>query len=432
MDDEQAYITNLPLEVFDIILRNIDGLSLGRCRRVCKGWKELIESSDCLWHHKCREDFKSSSKIARRKSGNQCTWYHLYKNLTLWSNLMKYKPEVKKFNKFLRNDNLRALDIDYGLLPLRSDKCTIILNTSVLEHLTRLPNYTLPDRHCIRIANNDNVTIVQVKLGIYIQRTVASPKFTAEGFLKADGFVLTNNHLYYHYNKDVFELDLKCKELLPKFIVMIKYNIKEMQYSEHVIYIFTDHGFIVNLDMNRRFFDNLIYTLINCPAEWIKHIKHISAVDDKNFICYSRNLIKIEVGQCKHLYLEFPPITALFFYVDIILLGTLDGQILIYRLSSQTPGCHKPVFYTLARLPEGEVPLHLDVCERKTGPLIVASTVLQLYLVEYRFFPQEKQPLPFTLTRHKMDARMKKLQYRMKISNKNHDYDKDKLSAATN
>ncbi|XP_069363383.1 uncharacterized protein [Maniola hyperantus] len=412
---EEAYINKLPFELFEIILRKINGSVLGKCRRVCKGWKELIDSSEYLWHEKCRKEFKNSSKIAKRKSGNQCTWYHIYRNLYQWSDLKEYDIEIREFYKFSLSDISHVLNIDYGILPLRDDKGTFLYDTSTLKYIT----VALPERNCLKIMNNDYVTIMQVKSGIYIQRTVDSdtPEFLTEAYLKTDDFILANTILYLHHNRNIFSLDLTLQEFTPEFIVTIDYSIKEMQYNEGVLYLFTDYGYIATLDTSSHCF-KVKYRPINCPVEWIKQIKHIRAVDDKNFVCYSRNLIKIEVDQYKHLYLEFPPITALFFYVDIILFATGDGKILLYRLSSQETS-FKPTFETLARLPEGKVAVQLDVCERRSGPLIVASTFFELYVIEIPFFPYEKQTTKSTFTADKlhMYKRMQKLKERLKSNN---------------
>ncbi|XP_023950769.2 uncharacterized protein LOC112055025 [Bicyclus anynana] len=411
----------LPYDVLELIFRKVNGLTLGRCRRVCKYWKEFIDSSEYLWRQKCRNEFKHASRIAKRKCGHQCNWYHIYRNLCQWSDLKNFDLELKEFYKFSHKDNLHILDIDHGLLPLRGNRGTVLYDTSTLENITVC--VSIPDRDCLKIANNDNVTIIQVKSGVFIERTADDPDFVTEAFINGDGFALTDNYLFVYINKDIYSLDLRYRSLSPNFIMSLEYSIKEMVYSDNALHLFIGYGYIVSLlwDPNSCCWKPSSFKPIDCPVEWIKQIKHICAADNRNYVCYSRNLIKIQVEKYKHLYLEFPTITALFFYVDITIFGTQTGEILLYRLSSQAPGRNRPTFETLIRLPEGEVALQLDVCERRTGPLIVISTCYKLYVIEAPFFPDEQQTTESSFTSEKLNMykRMRKLKEWMKISSNN-------------
>lgn len=149
-----------------------------------------------------------------------------------------------------------------------------------------------------------------------------------------------------------------------------------------MLHIFTDCGKIVSVKSN----SSISVRPISCPPEWIRQIRHINAIDDKNFVCYSRSLFKIETDKYQHLYLDFPPITALFFYGEVVLIGTKTGEILLYRLSSQKKAT-KPIFESLAALPGGKFAVQLDVCEQLTGTVIVAATFFEIYLLDVKFFP---------------------------------------------
>lgn len=402
---ETFNLNDLPLETFIEILLNLDGATLGRCRRVCKQWKECIDEIDHLWLEMCKKEFRHTSKLAKTKSGHDCSWYHIFKNLKLWSDLSHYEINVKEFYKFNIHDRSHLLNIDYGLLPLRDSRGGILYDMSTLKYIP----VTLPDQNILKIANNDIVTVIQLKSGILIQRTVETPEFGTEEFFKADNFILTNDALYFHNKRDIFKCDLLNESLTPKLIIHCDYDIKEMQYYERILHIFTDCGKIVNINRNKE----ITVQPLRCPIEWIRQIKYINAINDRNFVCYSRNLFKIETDKYQHLYLEFPPITALFFYVDIVLIGTREGEILLYRLSSQKKAT-RPIFETLATLPDGKFAVQLDVCEKITGPTIVASTFFELFLLNISFFPNEPKPKQ-TFSTHKcqMYKRLLKLNSRL-------------------
>ncbi|CAG9789972.1 unnamed protein product [Diatraea saccharalis] len=370
----------LPLETFVEILKKTDGITVGRCRRVCKSWKEFIDSTDLLWYEICRNEFRYSSKIAKKKSGNECSWYHIYRNLKLWENVTSYDRDIREFYKFSLHDKSHALEIDYSILPLKDQRGIVLYDIQTLKYIP----VAVPEKNCLKIANNNYVTVLLLKTGLLIQRTVENRAFMSEAFFKADDFILTSDILYFYNNRQVFKCDLAEQNLSPKLMIASEYDIKTIQLDNKILNIFTDCGKIVNIKRD----GSVEVKSINCPVEWIKQIKYICPINDRNFVCYSRNLFKIETDKYQHLYLDFPPITALFFYADIVLIGTKEGEILLYRLSSQKRAT-KPIFETLAKLPEGKFTVQLDVCETKSGPLVVASTFFEIYLVVINFFPHE-------------------------------------------
>ncbi|XP_046974520.1 uncharacterized protein LOC124540838 [Vanessa cardui] len=400
------HINDLPLETIVEILLKIDGKTLGGCRRVCKRWKEFIDEIDYLWQEMCRKEFTYSSKIAKRKAGTDCSWYHIYRNLNQWSDLTKIEKNIKEFYKFNIHDKSHVLDIDYGILPLKDSKGIILYDVSTFKYIPA----ALPERNCLKIVNNDNVTVVQIKSGILIQRSADThpPNYVMEEFFKADDFVLTNDMLYFYNNRDIYKCDLSSQNLTPILILHCDYDIKNIQHCNDKIHVFTDSGHIVNITNSKE----VTVKPIKCPVEWIKQLKYIRAVNDKNFVCYSRNIFKIETDKYQHLYLEFPLVTALFFYVDVVLIGTKAGEILLYRLASQKKAT-LPIFETLATLPDGKYAVQLDVIERKTGPTIIASTFFELFLLEMNFFPNEPPPKQsFSKNKMHMYKRLLKLKNR--------------------
>ncbi|CAG4996239.1 unnamed protein product [Parnassius apollo] len=399
-------INDLPLEIFIKILKEIDGVSLGKCRRVCKKWKDGIDGCDQIWHEMCRKEFKYSSEIAKRKSGNICRWYHIYKNLNMWINITTFDKKVREFYNFLLQDNSYAFDVDYGVLPLKVAKGVVFYDMNNLKYIP----VAISETNCCKVANNDHVSLILTETGLYVQKRVDSNGIT-EGFFKAEGFVLSGEVIYFHNSGDVYKIDLTHDNITSKFITHCNYNIKEMQYCDGTLHLFSTCGQIINITNNNEISERPI----NCPIEWVKHLKNICAINDHNFVCYSRHLFKLETDKYHHLYLEFPPITALFFYADVVLLGTRAGELLLYRLSSQKKGpMSRPIFDTLAILPEGKFALQLDVCERKNGPLIIVSTFFEIILVEYDFFPHEQEPkFSFPVNKLTMYKRLLRLKDRL-------------------
>ncbi|XP_013178421.1 PREDICTED: uncharacterized protein LOC106125680 [Papilio xuthus] len=403
--EEKIQINDLPLEIFIEILIKIDGISVGKCRRVCKRWRDSIDGSDQIWHEMCRKEFKYSSQIAKRKAGNDCRWYHVYKNLKLWLNITKYDKKVREFYKFSLHDKSHVLEIDYGVLPLKDARGVVFYDISTLKYIP----VAISDVTCSKIANNDNITVILTKSGLYVQKCVDSNN-TTEEFFKADNFVLAGDELYYYKSRDVYKCDLTSPNLSSNLLLHCNYSIKEIQYCGRILHLFTTCGRIINITK-----DNISEKLINCPIEWVKHLRNIYAINDRNFVCYSRHIFKLDTDLYHHLYLEFPPITALFFYADIVLIATRAGELLLYRLSSQKKGrMSRPIFETLTIFPEGKFAVQLDVCERKNGPLIVASTFFEIILVEYNFFPHEEEPkCSFPVNKISMYKRLLRLKDRL-------------------
>ncbi|GBP75323.1 hypothetical protein EVAR_38386_1 [Eumeta japonica] len=89
---------------------------------------------------------------------------------------------------------------------------------------------------------------------------------------------------------------------------------------------------------------------------------------------------------------------------DLVHLFTDCGEIFSYRedkkISRKMINCPeewikrkhatKPIFEQLAVLPDEKIAVTLDVYEKKTGPVIVASTFLEVFLIEVEFFPEER------------------------------------------
>ncbi|XP_026762357.2 uncharacterized protein LOC113521123 [Galleria mellonella] len=401
-------IKSLPVETFIEILINTDGITVGKCRRVCKEWKEVIDENDLIWQEICRKECKYSSRIAKKKAGNDCNWYHVYKNLRMWSHVTSYQRNVREFYNFSLHDKTHALPVDYNILPLKDTRGVVLYDMSTLKYIP----VSVPERSCLKIENNNFVTIILLKSGLFLQRTVQNDEQMSEAFFKADNFVLAYDILYFFNNRDVYRCDLRINNLSSHLILHCDYDIKAMQYDNGTLHLFTDCGRIVNFGKDKK----VTVKSIDCPPEWVKQIKHVSVINDKNFVCYSRNLFKIETNKYQHLYLDFPLITALFFYADIVLIGTRAGEILLYRLASQKRAI-KPIFEEIAVLPDGKFAVQLDVCERKTGPVIVVATFFEIMLIEIDFFSHEKQgKISFGSDKLCMYKRLSRLKDRLNVN----------------
>ncbi|XP_072933856.1 uncharacterized protein [Epargyreus clarus] len=403
----KTVINDLPLEIFVNILKYVDGYTLGKCRRVCKKWMECI-SSEHIWFDACQREFKYASYIAREKASTDCKWYHIYRNMKLFTKLMTFDNKLRKFYEFSLHDSTHVLNIDHGILPLRDVKGIVMYDMSTLMYIP----VALPEKTCLKIANTDRITVVQLKSGILVQRSVDCPTWSSEEFFKADDFILGIDVLYYHFNRDVYKVILIEEEITPELILKCDYNIKEIKHYNDAVHLFTDCGKIVTYDRGDTIVKN-----INCPPEWIKQIKHIRAVNDKNYLCYSRNLFQIETDKYKHLYLEFLPITCLFFYVDNILIATDSGEILLYRHANQKKAI-RPIFEKLALLPDGRFATQIDVCERQKGTMIFISTFTDLYVMEFNFYPSERETKKkFSTGKLLMYKRLLKLKERLQDPN---------------
>lgn len=377
-------ISDLPLESFIEILSKTDGWTLGICRRVSKNWKEIIDSSDHLWQAFSKKDFPNSSNIARKKSGKDLPWYCIYKNLKTWHKIANIDKTMKEFYKFTLLDKCHALEIDNGILPLKDTRGIVLYDMHTLKNVP----VVVPEKNCLKVTHNDHTSTILIKSGLLIQRTVTNPDYMSEAFFKADNFVLSDHAVYFYNKSEVFKCDLIHQNLASKLILKSDHEIKVMQYNNNALYIFTGCGQIMTI------VNDVLKTVkpVDIPAEWLKQVKHMVVIDDKNFICYSRLLFKIETDIYQHLYLDFLVITALFFYGDIVIIGTQCGELLLYRLSSQVKNT-KPIFEDIAKLPSGKYALQIDVCERKTGPVIVVSTFFEIYIFEFDFFPNVSKTL---------------------------------------
>lgn len=372
-------INNLPFEILEKILRELEAETLVKMRSVCKSWKEMIDENECIWREKCREQFKFSSQIAKRKCAGEMKWSQIYKNIKMWSNFSQFDRHLRKFYNFSMHDKKHSLDIEYNILPLKEANGMTLYDMTTLKYIP----VALPEKNCLKISCNNIATAILIKSSILLQRTVENKAHTSELLLKADGFVLEEYDLYYYNNRDVYKLDLRTAHLEPELLSHIDFDIKEIQHSDKSVHLFTDCGKILTIDHKKR----VKRTIITCPDEWIKRIKHVTLLDNLNYICYSRNLFQIQTEDYHHIYLDYPTITAMFFYGEVILLGTRAGELLLYRMSSQKRG-QRVTFEKLAVLPEQKFAVKLDVYERSTGPLIVVTTYLELFLLEVTFFPE--------------------------------------------
>lgn len=375
-------IESLPFEILLEILKQTDGVTLARCRRVCTIWKECIDGTDTVWHDICMKEFKYSSKIAKQKAGNDCNWYHIYRNLKMWPQVSASNINLKEFYNFTTHDKNHAIDIDYNILPLRDKRGVVMYDMTSRKYIP----VSVPDKNCLKIANNDYATVILLKSGMFIQKSVEDVNHMSEAFFKADDFVLSGDTIYFYNNRDIYKCNLLLDNLSSELIVHCDYDIKVIQYDSAIrtIHIFTDCGKIVNVKKDK----TTELRDIKVPPEWIKHIKYISAINDRNFICYSRNLFKIETDKYQHTYLDFPQISALFFYGDIVLIGTRAGDVIMYRLSNQKRTNTPPIYEHLVKLPDDKIAVHLDVCEKKSGPIIVVATYFDIYFLNVTMFPQ--------------------------------------------
>lgn len=59
---------------------------------------------------------------------------------------------------------------------------------------------------------------------------------------------------------------------------------------------------------------------------------------------------------------------------------------MLYRLSSQKSKYTPPIFEFIWQLPDDHYAVQLDVSERKSGPVIIVTTMLKMMFLEIDFF----------------------------------------------
>lgn len=346
----------IPVEILFKILLKTDSKTVGACRRVCKYWKKILDSSEYLWEKICTKDFPYSSKIAKDKTDSLCTWYHICRNLVIWS----------RVNLLITN-----YCIHLYVFPLVG----LIQKLDDLE-LRKGNNKNL------KYANNDYALILLYNLCLRIIRPVDNEEFMSEKSFLAVGFSLYNDKLYYYIGRDVYACDLLSPNMDSTLVLHCGNEIKEITHFDGKIMLFTCYGNVVTLSR-----DYVSVKQMACPPQWKEHIKHICAINEKNYIFYSRDLFSIKTEKANHLYLDFRPVTALFFYDENILMADLEGYIWLYKTRVQRFGS-KPIMELITKLPENRFAIQLDVIERQSGPNIIAKTCDMIYIMAIKFFPE--------------------------------------------
>lgn len=373
-------LNSLPQVIIVEIFIRLDGVALSRCRVVCKKWKELIDDSEYLWKRMCLNDYIHPAKVAKKKCGPECTWFHIYRNFYKWCRVGNLNLKMRKFYRFTYPADDHALPINYSILPLKDNRGTIFFDMNTLKFIPVI----LPEKECLKVAANQFAVVVLLQSGILVQRAPKNPSFMAEAFFEADNFVLHGEKIYFYKKREIRMCDLQFAHLASELIHHFEYNIRVMNYENNILHVFTPCGRIMGILKGKSY---LIRIPNPRPPIWITHMKQLSVADDKNYVFYSEDIIKFTTIKFQTLNRCFPLITAVFFYVDFMLVGTKSGRILLYRPSRQISKDY-PSFEKIAELPNGQYAVQLDVCERKCGPVIVAVTKFNIFIVEIDFFPK--------------------------------------------
>lgn len=349
-------INNLPIEIFMEILLKTDGTTLGACRRVCKKWKKIIDSSEYLWEKSCYKDFPYASKIAKEKCHSACGWHNIYKNLTMWNNA-----------NFTKKWEIQYDELEFPLVKF-------IQNLKIELKPTKYKK--------LRFANNEYALVLFYNLALGVVRPVDTEEYKTERYFQAMGFSLYAEKVYFYNERDVFICDLLSPQLDATCIHHSDYDIVEIQHFDGKTFLFTSCGNIVTLSQG-----DVSVKAIRCPPQWRDQIRHICAIDDRNYIYYSRYLFNIETERNRHLYLDFKAVTALFFYEDNVLIADIKGYIWLYRLRDQK-FASKPIMEPITILPQGQFATQLDIIERNSGTVIIATTFDKIILLAIDFFPE--------------------------------------------
>lgn len=90
--------TFIPNEIVEMVLRNLRGKDMFRCRRVCKQWLSVVDrltAADNWWEDLLRSDYRDIYKEALWKSG--LSHRSLYKSFCLWSKIATAKITCTEF-----------------------------------------------------------------------------------------------------------------------------------------------------------------------------------------------------------------------------------------------------------------------------------------------------------------------------------------------
>ncbi|CAG9116313.1 unnamed protein product [Plutella xylostella] len=372
----EANLLNLPLEILEKILLSTNGTTLVQLRAVCKYFLEIVDENALLWKKMCVEEFKLSSEIVRTKCGAQLEWCKIYRNLRMWNNLHEYPRNVIQLYDFsdATAENIHTLQ---PLVLKEKDRCYDS------QYLRNIP-VALPVKDVLRTASNSFVSVVLfTNHTLSIRSDAFQSKCDTETTFLAEGFSLSEHELYFYYKQHIMRVDLTMKEATAEVFLISDYKISYIRYSYGIVHIFTPCGKILSVNKEKQ----VSVKAINCPEEWIKRIKYVVMLDDCNYICYSRNLFQIEAEDYRHWYMDFPFVTAVFFYGDVILIATKEGKILLYYLSRQKRA-QQPIFEEIAELPDSKFATSLDIYETITGPHIVATTNLEIFVIVINFFSE--------------------------------------------
>lgn len=371
------YITNLPIEIRELIFKSINIKDIINCRLVCKKLKEFIDSDQSIWKYFCIEDYPHASLMAKFKAGDSITWQMIYKNLKMWSEFKKYRKVTKSFFTFSVSDRHHLLGIDNGLLYLKTKKGILIYDFNKAKYLpVRIPNFD-----CHLIKSNNLVTVMQVYKTLHIIKHEQSEFTVTEYELTANKFVLTETELWFWLHRDVYKCNLKCEYLVPELVIRSNYEIAEMQLHNKFVHLFTTCGKIVSFQNS----NDVSIKSVQCHEDWSSEFQMIVPLDEKHFIYYWRNLFYIEAGNFRHFYLKFQLVSAVCFYGDNVIIGTDNGKIIIYRVSQQQLISSKPIFEEVLELPMQHIALKIDVLETRNGPIIIVATCMIIFFIEVSF-----------------------------------------------
>lgn len=370
-------MNNLPIELLEDIFLKLNNATILNCRLVCQEWKTIIDSNDFLWKEMCRREFIHSSKVARSKSKN-ISWLHIYMNLKCWPKIMETEKKLTTLLTFEKQYSKHLLNLGNDLLTLQDDEGLISYNMTSKE-FSRIYIPGLELKECINVVNSDYVTVYHFKDSLYIQKETIY-----QVLIQAEKIILSDFNLYFSHKGFVFKCNLNKEPIAYETVFESAKDILAIHFNNGCLYIFTSVGEIYTIK-NKHEVGN---QKIKCPDPWILTMKQISVLDGDNFICYSRDFFYVKTDLYNYfsvsLYLDSPTITSLFLYEDIVLIGTIACQIVLYRLSKQK-AAQRPVFDMIMQLPLNKYAVSLDVYETETGPSIIAGTLNDVFIINVNF-----------------------------------------------
>lgn len=387
----------LPPELICIIFQHLDGKSFINCRQVCIQWQniaDVLAKKNDIWKRYCKEDFKDIYMQHVDKSS--ISWYHMYRNICSWPKINKAWENQKTIYDAHVLGDVRNVSVSQdGVISIvLSDaiKFYDLKTNSILSSMTLAGKYNdYKENNYAKVVysyNNDDCLYITQKYKIdeNCPDDVVIDNVTI--------FSLVGAICYYVKDKKcLYRRDLTKKR--PKDLFLYStYNsdITLMSFCHDDVYMFCKCLTVVHfkqstLQINALFqldhLDDSAY-LLNVGSYYIYGKHNILLSNDASLF------VKFREGN-EILYYNFPRVTAALNHGNVLILGLITGQILVFDLRCHAGWNLESAIVKYHMLAEIALPIErLDVHELETGQRIIAATKERVVMLEFDHFTEKK------------------------------------------